>query len=152
MSGVSRSSSVEVDGQFAMFAVDQRGAAQPVERPVLGDLGQPGGRIARDAISRPALQRQQEGILRNLLGQPDVAQIADQSGGELWLLDPPDRFDGRAWSQPFSSLKPSAAFWTSSGNSLISWTRRISIMSFSEAGQRRAHSMASSRERTSIIQ
>jgi hypothetical protein len=61
-----------------VVCADQGGAAQPVERPVLGHLGQPGGRVAWDAVRGPARQRQQKGLLRDLLGQPDVAQEAGQ--------------------------------------------------------------------------
>jgi hypothetical protein len=49
-------------------------------------------------------------------------------------------------------LSPAAAFWTSGGKSSSSCTWRISITSFPEAGQRDAHAIASSRERTWIIQ
>src|SRR6185437_10411193 len=45
-----------------------------------------------------------------------------------------------------------AAFWISAGKSSISWTWRISMISLSEPGQRLAHSMASARELTRIIQ
>src|SRR5678815_2365413 len=44
--------------------------------------------------------------------------------------------------------KPSAAFCTSAGKSAISWTWRISMISLGPPGQRLAHSIASSRERT----
>jgi hypothetical protein len=48
--------------------------------------------------------------------------------------------------------KPSAAFCTSGGKSDISCTWRISMTSFSEAGQLLAHAIASSLDFTSIIQ
>jgi hypothetical protein len=50
------------------------------------------------------------------------------------------------------SSKPAAASWTSAGKSSNSCTWRISITSLLEAGQRFAHSIASSFEPTSIIQ
>ena len=95
----------EIDGQRTMLAIDHGGAPEAIERPVPRDLGQPGGRVARNAILGPALQCQQEGILGDLLGQTDVTQIAGKPGGELRLLDAPNRFDGTIGRQPFSSLK-----------------------------------------------
>jgi hypothetical protein len=50
------------------------------------------------------------------------------------------------------SVKPAAASCTSGGKSDISCTWRTSMISFSPPGQREAHSMASSREATLIIQ
>ena len=85
----------------------------------------------------------------------------DQPGG----LDAPDGVDGRVrvggqaraqrgracvWSRGVSDSRPASR--TSGGSSSISRRRRTSIMSPSHAGQRTAHSTASARERTSMIQ
>jgi hypothetical protein len=95
-----------LDRQFAMFAVDQRGAAQPIERPILCDLRQPGSRLTRDAIPGPVFEGEHERVLHNFLGQADIAQISGEPGSELRLLDPPDRFDCADRGQGFSDPSP----------------------------------------------
>jgi hypothetical protein len=47
----------------------------------------------RNAVARPLLERRDEGVLRDLLGQPDVTQQARERGDETRALDPPDRLD-----------------------------------------------------------
>ena len=44
--------------------------------------------------SRPLLERGHQRILRQLLGEPDVAHDAREAGDEPRGLDPPDRLDG----------------------------------------------------------
>jgi len=39
------------------------------------------------------LERRHQGILRELLGRPDVVDDANQPGDEPGRLDPPDGFD-----------------------------------------------------------
>jgi hypothetical protein len=58
----------QVDRKLAVFALDQRRATQSVEGAVLGDLGQPGGRIARNAVARPAFECQHKGVLISFAG------------------------------------------------------------------------------------
>ena len=146
---------------------------------------EPGARVVRDARLRPLLERGDQSVLRELLGQADVAHDPRQTGDEPGRLDPPDRVDRamgvgsrhddrldhlqsvaasrgdaqlRAHVPVFwpdcacISAKPAAASLTSAGKSENSWTWRTSITSLSEAGQRDAHSIASSFDFTWIIQ
>ena len=68
-------------------------AAQPVDRAVLGGGHEPGARVVRDARLRPLLERGDERVLRQLLGQADVAHDAREAGDQPGRLDPPDRVD-----------------------------------------------------------
>ena len=58
------------------------------------DGGQPGTRIVGHPRRRPLHQRGDEGVLREVLGQADVADRAGESSDEPCRLDPPDRLDG----------------------------------------------------------
>ena len=69
-------------------------AAELVDGAVLGRGHQPGARVVRDARLRPLLERGDQRVLRQLLGQADVAHHARQAGDEPRRLDPPDRVDG----------------------------------------------------------
>jgi hypothetical protein len=66
-------------------------AAQPVDRPVLRRGHQPTGRVLRHAASRPLLQGGDQGVLRQLLGEPDIAHQAGQRGDDAARLQPPHR-------------------------------------------------------------
>ena len=46
-------------------------------------------------VARPALERRDQRVLRQVLGQPDVADQPRQAGDEAGGLDPPDRLDRR---------------------------------------------------------
>src|SRR5207248_355720 len=56
-------------------------------------------RCARDARLRPLLQRRDQRVLRELLGEPDVAHHPGQTGDHPGGLDPPYGFDrlGGVW-------------------------------------------------------
>ena len=90
-------------------------------------------------VARPLLQRGDERVLRELLGEPDVAHHPRQAGDQARGLDPPDRLDG-------------ALRWRLAAQALSrrlgrrGWIGRTSITSPSRAGQRAAHSTASSFE------
>ena len=49
--------------------------------------------IVRDAGLRPLLERRDERVLREVLGEPDVAHDPREPRDELRRLDPPDRLD-----------------------------------------------------------
>jgi hypothetical protein len=66
-----------------------------VDRPVLRRRHQPRPGVVGDAVARPALERDQQRVLRQVLGQPDVADQPRQAGDEAGGLDPPDRLDRR---------------------------------------------------------
>src|SRR5262249_54919032 len=108
---------------------------------------------------RPLLESRDKRFLGKFFGNADVSRNAGNRCDEACGLDPPHGLDrpvnvthGLAAVAFGRSAKPSAPFCTSSGKSLISWIWRTSIISLSAIGARFAHSMASSRERTCMIQ
>ena len=54
---------------------------------------EPGARIVRDARLGPALERGDERVVRQVLGETDVAGDAREPGDELGGLDPPHGID-----------------------------------------------------------
>ena len=54
-------------------------------------------RIIRHARLRPLFEGSEEGLLREVLGQADVAGEASEAGDDAGGLDAPDGFDGAAW-------------------------------------------------------
>ena len=67
--------------------------AQPVDRAMLRGRHQPGAGLVGNARRRPLLERRDERVLRQLLGEADVAHHAREAGDELRRLDAPDRVD-----------------------------------------------------------
>jgi hypothetical protein len=53
-------------------------AAEPVDRPVAGGGDDPRARARRDAVPRPALGGDDEGLLDGVLSEVEVAERADQ--------------------------------------------------------------------------
>ena len=80
--------------QLCVLAVDQLGAAEAVDGAMLGGGHEPGAGLVGNAGPRPLLERGDECVLRQLLGEADVAHHAREPGDELCLLDAPDRVDG----------------------------------------------------------
>ena len=141
----------------------QLALAQAVEGAVLGGGHEPGAGVVGNARTRPGLEGCDQRVLRELLGEADVAHHARDAGDDLRRLDPKDRVDrlvdrrighvtDRAPAVRCISVKPAAASCTSGGKSPNSWTWRTSISSLSDMGQRDAHAIASSFDLTSIIQ
>src|SRR5690242_12773487 len=54
---------------------------------------EPGARVVRDPGLRPALERGDEGVLRQVLRETDVAHDPRETGDQAGRLDPPDRVD-----------------------------------------------------------
>jgi hypothetical protein len=54
---------------------------------------EPGTRLVRDARGRPPLERGDQGVLREILGQPNVADDPRETGDEPGGFDPPNRVD-----------------------------------------------------------
>ena len=71
-------------------------APELVDGAVLRRRHQPGAGIVRDARLRPALERRHERLLRQILGEADVAHHANQPADQPRRLDAPDRLDGLA--------------------------------------------------------
>ena len=65
---------LELVAELLVLAIEPLAAAPVVDRPVLGRGHEPGARVARNARSRPLLERGDERVLRQVLGQADVAR------------------------------------------------------------------------------
>ena len=74
-------------------AIDELRRRKMVERAVFGDLHQPGAWVARHAFGRPLLERRDQRVVREVLGEADVADHADESGDQAGRFDAPDRVD-----------------------------------------------------------
>jgi hypothetical protein len=59
-----------------------------VDRAVARDGREPGAGIAGDAVARPALGGDREGLLRGFLGEVEVAEEADQRSEDASPLLP----------------------------------------------------------------
>src|SRR2546426_930407 len=81
--------SLELVTELLMLAVEHLAPTQLVDRPVLRGGHEPGARIVRDARLGPALERGDERVVRQVLGETDVAGDAREPGDELGGLDPP---------------------------------------------------------------
>src|SRR2546421_10391877 len=84
----------ELVTELRVLALEQLAAAQGVDGSVLRGGHEPGARVVRDARLGPPLERGDERVLREILGQPDVAGDPREPGDELGGLDPPDGVDG----------------------------------------------------------
>ena len=67
--------------------------ADAVERPVARGGDDPGRRVVRQAVARPALQRGQERVLDRLLGAIEVAEDAGEDGDRPSRLAPEQAVD-----------------------------------------------------------
>ena len=85
---------VEFVAQLDVFPLDAFVTAEVVERAVLGDRHQPRAGIARHAFGRPLFERGDQRVMREILGQADVADDADETGDQARRFDAPDRVDG----------------------------------------------------------
>src|SRR5699024_11105270 len=143
---------------------------------------QPGRRVAGNAGRRPGAQRVGEGLLGEVLGEREIADVVGHGGDDSCPLDPPRRLDGplrRCGTSPVGRGRlgstdrlggggvqsrlvfslpwsiHSCSFWIHSlscGKSSTSLMRRISNWEPGPSGARLAHSIASSRVETSRIQ
>ncbi len=85
---------VEFGAQLDVFLLDAFVAAEVVEGAVFGDLHQPRAGVARHAFGRPLFERRDQRVVREILGEADVADHADESGDQAGRFDAPDRVDG----------------------------------------------------------
>ncbi len=67
--------------------------AQAIDRFESPGRNEPGARIRRGAVDRPALDRGRERVLERLLGEIEIAEEADQSGENAAGLGAVDRLD-----------------------------------------------------------
>ena len=84
---------LELAADLLVLALEHLVPAQPVDGAALGGGHQPGAGLFGNARLRPLLERGDQRVLRQLLGEADVAHHAGEAGDELRLLDPPDRVD-----------------------------------------------------------
>jgi hypothetical protein len=83
-------------------------APQPIDRPVARDGDDPRGRVARDALARPALHRGGERILHRLLGQVPVPEGPDQRRDRPPEVLPVQAVDGARCRPVAQDAAPSA--------------------------------------------
>ncbi len=70
-------------------------APEEVDRPALGDRHQPGAGIARNALGGPLLERGDDRVLGQVLGQADVAGVVGQARDQPGGFQPDDGLDRR---------------------------------------------------------
>src|SRR6266853_471311 len=79
--------------ELLVLALEELVPAEVIQRAVLRGGHEPGARAVRDARLRPSLEGGDEGVLREFLGETDVAHHPREAGDDLRGLDPPDRVD-----------------------------------------------------------
>src|SRR5439155_14017486 len=84
---------LEVAPELLVLSLEQLVPAQAVDPAVLRGRHEPGARVVRNARLGPSLERGDEGVLRQVLGETDVANHPREAGDELGRLDPKDRVD-----------------------------------------------------------
>jgi hypothetical protein len=88
-----RSLRLELAAELLVLALEPLAAAQPVDRPILRGGHEPGPGVFQDTRRRPPLERHDEGVLRELLGETDVSHDPREDGDQLRGLHPEDRLD-----------------------------------------------------------
>jgi hypothetical protein len=73
---------LEIVDHFDVLPVEHLATPQDVDGPVLRGRHEPRTRLVRNPGSRPPLQRSNQRILRQVLGQPDIAHDPGQPGNE----------------------------------------------------------------------
>ena len=154
---------LELEPQLLRLAVVHAGAPQPVDRPVLGGGHEPGARVVRDARLGPLLERGDERLLGEVLGEADVAHDPRDAGDQPCRLDPPDAVEGAPDVAHGAAYSPASTRWRSSSplarssgvssspKSSASKTGRISTIASVPgmgSGTRLTHSIASSSDLT----
>jgi hypothetical protein len=77
-----------------MLVREHAGAAQLIERTILGGGHEPGAGVVGDPGAWPCFEGTQECLLRQLLGQPDIAHPPCERCDQVRRLDAPDCIDG----------------------------------------------------------
>src|SRR2546429_2499564 len=80
--------------KLRVLALEPFVSAERVDRTVLRGGHEPSARVVRDARFRPLLERGDQSVLRELLGETDIAHDPRETGDDLGRLHPPDRIDG----------------------------------------------------------
>ena len=79
--------------ELPMLSFEQLVAAEKIDGSMFCGGHEPSAGIFRDARFGPLIERRNEGLLREVLGDADVAHHAGETGDQLRLLDPPDCVD-----------------------------------------------------------
>jgi hypothetical protein len=82
-----------VSAELRVAALDHSATAQLVDRATFGRRHQPRAGIVGHAGVRPALKRRHQRVLREILGEADVAHDACETGDQTRRFQPPNRFD-----------------------------------------------------------
>src|SRR3989442_14049595 len=129
--------SLELGTELLMLAIEHLAPAQLVDRPMLRGGHEPGARIVRDARLGPALERDDERVLRQVLGETDVARDPCEPGDELGGLDAPDGIDRavrvglRHRLRSFCAIPALTSFRTSSAERGLSAAQRAGALGVS---------------------
>ena len=138
---------LQVVGELRKPPAQTGGASYLIDAAAAGDGEQPGLRLTRDAVPRPALQRGDQGVLGEILGQREVTGEAGERRDDPCRLDPPHRGDGL----PRGGLRhapPSSGGGPKTGRTSTE-PSHPGQNSWCRLSMRRACSVASSTERTS---
>src|SRR5258708_39488669 len=84
---------VELSAELLVLAREPLASTKLVDSAILRRGHEPGARVVRDPRFRPPLERGDESVLGELLGEADVAHDPRQTGNEPGGLDPPDRIN-----------------------------------------------------------
>jgi len=68
--------------QFLMFSLKSRVSAEVIHGTMLGSRHEPGARVIRDARLGPLLERGDQSILREILGQAHITHDPREAGNE----------------------------------------------------------------------
>ena len=84
---------LDATDDLLLLSLEHPAAAKEVDGAVLRRGHEPGARVVRDACLRPLLERGDERVLRQVLGEADVPHDPDEPRDHLGGLDPPDCVD-----------------------------------------------------------
>ena len=84
---------LEIPGDLPVLALEERPAAKLIDRAVLRRRHEPGAGVLRHARLGPPLERRDQGVLREVLGETDVPDDPREPRDEPRRLDSPDGVD-----------------------------------------------------------
>src|SRR5216684_3135241 len=85
---------LELAAELLVLALEELVAAPEIDRTVLGGGHEPGAGVVRDAGGGPLFECGDESVLRELLGDADIAHDAGEAGDDASGLNAPDGVDG----------------------------------------------------------
>src|SRR5919197_3857385 len=85
---------LQLPPELLVLSLEALSAADLVDGSMPGGTHQPGPRLLWHALSRPPLQGDQEGVLRKILSQAEIADDASQASDQAWRLHSPDGLEG----------------------------------------------------------